>query len=58
MDIYDIKNAIFFGFFLSFMIGPVFFMLIQTSIVKGVRAAVTFNLGVILGDVTLSLIHI
>ena len=52
MDIYDIKNAIFFGFFLSFMIGPVFFMLIQTSIVKGARAAIAFNLGVILGDVT------
>tara|TARA_R110001632_G_scaffold8386_7_gene33135 strand:+ start:2483 stop:3154 length:672 start_codon:yes stop_codon:yes gene_type:complete len=52
MDIYDIKNAILFGFFLSFMIGPVFFMLIQTSIVKGARAAIAFNLGVILGDIT------
>jgi len=51
MDIYDLKNAILFGFFLSFMIGPVFFMLIQTSIIKGVRAAIAFNLGVILGDV-------
>jgi len=52
MDIYDIKNAILFGFFLSFMIGPVFFMLIQTSIVKGARAAIAFDLGVILGDIT------
>jgi len=51
MDFYDIKNAILFGFFLSFMIGPVFFMLIQTSIIKGVRAALAFNTGVILGDV-------
>ena len=51
MDFYDIKNAIFFGFFLSFMIGPVFFMLIQTSILKGARAAIMFNLGVIFGDV-------
>ena len=51
MDFYDIKNAILFGFFLSFMIGPVFFMLIQTSILKGARAAIMFNLGVILGDV-------
>jgi len=51
MDFYDIKNAIFFGFFLSFMIGPVFFMLIQTSILKGARAAIVFNVGVILGDV-------
>ena len=51
MDVYDIKNAVLFGFFLSFMIGPVFFMLIQTSIVKGARAAIAFNLGVVLGDV-------
>lgn len=51
MDFYDIKNAILFGFFLSFMIGPVFFMLIQTSILKGARAAIAFNTGVVLGDV-------
>lgn len=51
MDFYDIKNAILIGFALSFMIGPVFFMLIQTSIVKGARAAIAFNTGVILGDV-------
>ena len=51
MDIYHVKNAILFGFFLSFMIGPVFFMLIQTSILKGARAAIAFNLGVIFGDV-------
>ena len=50
MDFYDIKNAVIFGFFLSFMIGPVFFMLIQTSILKGARAAIAFNIGVILGD--------
>jgi threonine/homoserine/homoserine lactone efflux protein len=51
MDIYDIKNAIIGGIFLSFMIGPVFFMLIQTSILKGARAAIVFNTGVILGDI-------
>lgn len=51
MDAYNIKNAILLGFFLSFMIGPVFFMLIQTSILKGARAAIAFNTGVILGDV-------
>jgi threonine/homoserine/homoserine lactone efflux protein len=51
MDFYDIKNAIILGFFLSFMIGPVFFMLIQTSILKGARAAIMFNVGVILGDI-------
>ena len=51
MDFYDIKNAILIGIGLSFMVGPVFFMLIQTSILKGVKAAVAFNMGVILGDV-------
>lgn len=56
MDVYDIKNAIFFGFFLSFMIGPVFFMLIQTSILKGARAAIAFNVGVILGDLVFIII--
>lgn len=33
------------------MAGPVFFTLIETSITKGVRAAVTFDLGVILADI-------
>ena len=56
MDIYDIKNAVFWGFFLSFMIGPVFFMLIQTSILKGARAAIVFNTGVILGDIVFIII--
>lgn len=56
MDFYDIKNAVIFGFFLSFMIGPVFFMLIQTSILKGARAAIAFNLGVILGDIAFIMI--
>lgn len=41
---------------MAFMIGPVFFMLIQTSILKGARAAIIFDLGVILGDITFILI--
>ena len=56
MDIYDFKNALLIGFFMSFMIGPVFFMLIQTSILKGARAAIAFDLGVILGDISFILI--
>ncbi len=39
------------GFILSFMIGPVFFMLLETSIVKGIRAALAFDLGVLLSDI-------
>jgi len=56
MDIYDFKNAFLIGFFMAFMIGPVFFMLIQTSILKGARAAIVFDLGVILGDLSFILI--
>ena len=47
----DILSAIPLGFFLSFMIGPVFFVLLETSVVKGFRAALFFDLGVILADV-------
>jgi threonine/homoserine/homoserine lactone efflux protein len=56
MDFYDFKNAFLIGFFMAFMIGPVFFMLIQTSILKGARAAIAFDLGVILGDISFILI--
>lgn len=56
MDFYDIKNALLIGFFMAFMIGPVFFMLIQTSILKGARAAIVFDLGVVLADVSFILI--
>ena len=56
MDIYDFKNALLIGFFMAFMIGPVFFMLIQTSILKGARAAIVFDLGVVFGDLTFILI--
>ncbi len=56
MTFNDIKDAVLIGFFLSFMIGPVFFMLIQTSILKGARAAIIFDLGVVFGDVVFILI--
>lgn len=47
----DILSGIPWGIFLSFMIGPVFFVLLETSIIKGFRAALTFDLGVVLGDI-------
>ncbi|MBQ0118003.1 MAG: LysE family transporter [Flavobacterium sp.] len=46
----DILTGIPLGFFLSFMIGPVFFVLLETSITKGIKAALTFDFGVILAD--------
>lgn len=39
------------GFILSIMIGPVFFLLLETSIRKGVRAALAFDAGVFISDV-------
>lgn len=47
----DIQGAIPLGFLLSFMIGPVFFVLLETSAIKGFRAAIVFNLGVIIADI-------
>ncbi|MCK5814996.1 MAG: LysE family transporter [Flavobacteriaceae bacterium] len=47
----DFLKAFPIGFGLAFMIGPVFFMLLQTSILKGARAAIVFDLGVVLADV-------
>lgn len=45
-----ILKAIITGFILSIMIGPVFFILLETSIRRGVRAALSFDLGVLLSD--------
>lgn len=46
----DIQAAVPLGFLLSFMIGPVFFVLLETSAIKGFRAAIVFDFGVILAD--------
>ena len=46
----DILAGIPWGIFLSFMIGPVFFILLETSIIKGFRAAFVFDLGVVFAD--------
>ncbi len=47
----DVQAAIPLGFFLSFMIGPVFFVLLETSATKGFRAGLVFDMGVIIADV-------
>ena len=44
------------GFILSIMIGPVFFVLLETSIRKGARAALALDLGVLLSDLVYILI--
>jgi threonine/homoserine/homoserine lactone efflux protein len=45
-----IFQAIGIGFILSIMIGPVFFVLLEISITKGFKAAMIFDLGVLLSD--------
>lgn len=52
MDFHTFREAFLVGVFMAFSIGPVFIMLLKTSILKGARAAIAFDLGVILGDVT------
>lgn len=49
--IQDILAAIPLGFFLAFLLGPVFFVLLETAAIKGFRAAFFFDLGVIFADV-------
>jgi threonine/homoserine/homoserine lactone efflux protein len=53
MNIYlqDLFQAIPLGFTLSFLIGPVFFVLLVTSAIKGARAAIVLDLGVIFADI-------
>ncbi len=52
----DIQSAIPLGILLSFMIGPVFFVLLETSATKGFRAAMAVDAGVILADIFFILI--
>lgn len=52
----DVFKAIPLGILLAFTIGPVFFVLLETSAIKGFRAAISFDLGVVLGDITFILI--
>ena len=52
----DILAAIPMGIFLAFLLGPVFFVLLETAALKGFRAAISFDLGVILADIVFLLI--
>jgi len=52
----DIQAAIPLGILLSFMIGPVFFVLLETGATKGFRAALSVDIGVIIADILFILI--
>ncbi|TRO67386.1 LysE family translocator [Christiangramia sabulilitoris] len=47
----DVLAALPLGFFLAFLFGPVFFVLLETAAIKGFRAAFALDVGVILADV-------
>ncbi|WP_179349412.1 LysE family translocator [Winogradskyella pacifica] len=52
----DILTAIPFGIILAFTIGPVFFVLLETSVTKGITSAIIFDLGVIFADIVFILV--
>ncbi len=52
----DIIAAIPFGIILAFTIGPVFFVLLETSATKGFKSALIFDFGVIVADIIFILI--
>ncbi len=52
----DIKLAISFGFILAILVGPVFFVLLETAVIKGFRAALALDFGVIIADATFIII--
>ena len=56
MHLHDILTAIPWGLLLAFSIGPGFFVLLETSITKGFRAAFVFDLGIVFGDIIFILI--
>jgi len=43
--------AVLYGFLLAFAVGPVFFTLLETSITKGFKAGLFFDLGAIFADI-------
>ena len=45
-----IQNGIAFGILISFMLGPAFFILIETSIKKGFKSAIFLDIGILLSD--------
>lgn len=46
------------GFLLSVMIGPIFFLLLETSITKGFRSALALDFGVLISDIVYVLIAV
>lgn len=54
--IQDILAALPWGFLLAISIGPGFFVLLETSITKGFKAAMTLDFGIVFSDIVYILI--
>lgn len=54
--IQDILAALPWGFLLAISIGPGFFVLLETSITKGFKAAITLDFGIVFSDIVYILI--
>lgn len=54
--VHDVQAAISIGILLSFLLGPVFFVLLETAVIKGFRAALALDMGVIFSDVVFIII--
>lgn len=52
----DILAGVPLGFFLAFLLGPVFFVLLETAAIKGFRAAISFDIGVVFADIVFLLV--
>ena len=50
MQLEDLQAALPIGVLLAILLGPVFFVLLETAAIKGFRAAIAFDLGVIVAD--------
>lgn len=55
MDI-NVITPITIGFFTAFIMGPVFWVLLETSITKGFKAALAFDIGVLISDIVFLII--
>ncbi|WP_010521421.1 LysE family translocator [Aquimarina agarivorans] len=51
MYLEDLREAILIGLFLAILLGPAFFALLETAAIKGFRAAISFDFGVIFADI-------
>jgi len=51
MQIEDLKAAIAVGFLLTVILGPIFFLVIETAVLKGFKAALALDIGAVFADV-------